>query len=82
MATVQCTISFTDGEQLRVQWDRPEDAAISGSSMIDAALSKESVAIELEGRLVVIPTQNIRTIQISPAPEKLPQTVIRGARMM
>ena len=67
MSTVNCTISFTDGEQLKIAWARQEDAAIRSGAIIEKILANESLAVELEGRLVLIPLQNVRTVEVRPA---------------
>lgn len=82
MSKVRCTISFMDGEQLKMSWERNEDAVVTSGAIMDKILSNESLAVELEGRLVLIPLQNVRTVEILPAPDKLPQTVIRGAKLI
>ena len=82
MTTVNCTISFIDGEQLKIAWAKQEDAYLRVATVIEKILANESFAIELEGRLVVIPVRNVRTIEVRPAPDKLPDTVIRGARLV
>ena len=82
MSTVNCTISFTDGEQLKIAWTKQKDAQIRVGSVVEKILANESFAIELEGRLVMIPVRNVRTIEVRPAPDKLPDTVIRGARLI
>ena len=79
MTTVNCTISFTDGEQLKIAWAKQQDAALRAGSVVEKIMANQSLAIELEGRLVLIPVQNIRSIEVQPAPDKLPDTVIRGA---
>ena len=81
MNTVRCTISFLDGTQLKVVWEKQKEAALRSASLIEKVLNSESFALELEGRLVVVPIQNIRTIEINPAPEKLPPMIVRGARL-
>ena len=81
MSTINCTISFTDGEQLKITWAKQEDVSFRIGKILEKILANESLAIELEGRLVMIPFQNIRTIEVRPAPDKLPDTVIRGARI-
>ena len=81
MSTVNCTISFTDGEQLKIKWAKDEEASPRVGAILESILAKEALAVELEGRLVLIPFQNIRTIEVRPAPEVLPQTVIRGAQI-
>ena len=82
MSTVNCTISYTDGEQLKIEWPKQEDASLRVGRVLETILANQSLAIELEGRLVIIPVQNIRTIEVRPAPDKLPETVIRGARIV
>jgi hypothetical protein len=79
--TVRCTISFLDGTQLKLVWEKQKEAALRSASLIEKVLNSESFAVELEGRLVIVPIQNIRTMEVSPAPEKLPQMVVRGARL-
>jgi hypothetical protein len=82
MNMVTCTISFVDGDQLKVEWAKQEDASIRARSIMEKILANENFAIELEGRLVMIPLQNVRTIEVRPAPDKLPETVVRGARIV
>jgi hypothetical protein len=79
MSTVNCTISFTDGEQLKIAWPRQEAASLRVGRVLETILANQSLAVELEGRLVVFPVENIRSIEVRPAPDKLPDTVIRDA---
>ena len=82
MAKVRCTVSFLDGEQLKFEWERPEDAAVRAGGLVEKLMSSQSFAVEMEGRLVIVPTQNVRTVEVAPAPETLPATVIRGAHVV
>jgi hypothetical protein len=50
--------------------------------MLEKILANESLAVEVEGRLMIIPVNNIKTMEVSPAPDKLPAVVIRNARMV
>ncbi len=43
------------------------------------ALESRHVLVEAEGALIVIPFENIKCLQLYPAPKKLPQNAIRGA---
>ncbi len=36
---------------------------------------------EVEGQLLMIPMRNVKYVVISPAPESLPQGIVRNARM-
>jgi hypothetical protein len=82
MIDVHCTISFTDGTQLKLVWPRPEESDSRLASVLEKLLTNESIAIEVEGRLMIIPVNNIKTLEVSPSPEKLPNMVVRGARMV
>jgi hypothetical protein len=37
---------------------------------------------EVEGRLLIIPVRNVKYIEVSPAPPKLPKGVLLGAEIM
>jgi hypothetical protein len=82
MIDVHCTISFVDGTHLKLVWPRPEEPDARLSGMLEKILTNESIAVEVEGRLMIIPVNNIKTMEVSPAPEKLPAMVIRDARMV
>jgi hypothetical protein len=82
MVDVHCTISFVDGTQLKLMWPRPEEPDARLAGMLEKILANESIAVVVEGRLMIIPVNNIKTMEVSPAPEKLPATVIRDARMV
>jgi hypothetical protein len=82
MNKVRCTISFMDGTQLKLEWDKHEDAAIRSGGVVESIMASQTFAIELEGRLVIVPFHNVRTVEVSPAPKALPATVVRGARVV
>ena len=52
------------------------------AGILAKTLAKESLAVEVEGRLMIIPVNNIKTMEVFPALEKLPAMVIRDARMV
>ena len=75
------TIHFTDGSKKLLEFPRqvaPGDAA--AADKLKAALEQRHLVVEAEGALLVFPFENIRYVQIYPAPKKLPAGVIRGAR--
>lgn len=78
--TVNCIITFIDGKELKVAWERHEEAHHRAGGLIDRVLQAQSVALELDGTLTIVPVSNVRSIEISPAPPALPNTVIKGAR--
>jgi hypothetical protein len=73
------TIQFTDGT--KVAYDFPKqvvDASII-SSKIEALLDKKFIVIEGDGAIHFYPVNNIKSIQLHPVPEKLPDYVIHSA---
>jgi hypothetical protein len=52
------------------------------ATLIEKAIEANELLIELENRLLVIPLNNIKYIEIIPAPPKLPKFAIRNARLI
>ena len=74
-----CNINFVDGESMRFIY---EPARLDEPSSIGRAIQEMSktnnLIFHLEGKLVIIPMNNVRSIEISPSPKSLPQSVIRA----
>lgn len=51
------------------------------ANRVQKALDANQLAIELDGEMFVIPMNNIKYLQVNPAPEKLPDSVIRGGAL-
>jgi len=73
-----CTIVFTDGESVKLSYDSQLDPMV-GAQLVEESLNHPYLAFEADGKLVIYPMSNIRSVNIEPAPEKLPRTIIRGA---
>jgi hypothetical protein len=77
------TIFFMDGSKVTLQWPRQagtDPQAIA--SNVKKALEADRIVAEVGGSLLVIPVRNIKYIQITPPPEKLPAGVLRGAEIV
>lgn len=74
-----CTILFTDGESVTLQYETQVDPMI-GAQLVEEVLSRNYLAFESDGKMVVYPTANIRSFTVDPAPEKLPKSIIRDAK--
>jgi hypothetical protein len=59
-----------------------EDEVTTMATRIEKALESNDVLIELEDRLLVVPLNNLKYIEITPAPPKLPKFTIRHARLI
>jgi hypothetical protein len=72
------TIHFNDGSKLAVTVPQQSDTFSQIASRVQKALDANQLAIEIDGELFVIPMNNVKYLQVNPAPEKLPDTVIRS----
>jgi hypothetical protein len=74
-------ITLTGGRTLKFKF--PTQATDeTAAQRIEEVLKLPSVSIRADDKLWVIPTHSIQTITVSPAPAKLPRTVIRGATLI
>lgn len=74
-------IAFCGGRKVRLQF--PVQATDeSMAARLEEVLKLPSLSISAEDVLYVIPTSAIEMITVSPAPKKLPSTVIRCARLL
>lgn len=81
--TVYGTIYFMDKTKLTLRWPRQAgNDPIEIAATIKKALEADKIMAEVEGRLLVIPVRNIKYIEVSPAPQKLPKGVLLGAEVM
>jgi hypothetical protein len=81
--TVYGTIYFMDKTKLTLRWPRQAgNDPIEIASTIKKALESDRIMAEVEGRLLIIPVRNIKYIEVSPAPPKLPKGVLLGAEVM
>jgi hypothetical protein len=77
------TIFFMDGSKVSLRWPRQagtDPQAIAAN--IKKALEADRIVAEVGGSLLLIPLRNIKYIQITPTPEKLPAGVLRGAQIV
>jgi hypothetical protein len=73
-------IHFTDGSRKTLEF--PQQISDSDSTMalrVKDALEARHIVLEAEGALIVIPFDNVKYVQVHPAPKKLPPGVIKGA---
>ncbi len=76
------TIFFTDGTKLKFDFPKQRDDTSNIGAMIKKALNQNQLILEVEGTMFTIPFVNVKYIQIYPCPEKLPDTAIRGAKLV
>lgn len=81
---VRLVVFFTDGSNLEFEFSRDSEIDSSRAvANVRKALEKDKVSIEVDGDLFVIPMNNVRYVQVAPAPPDLPSdAVIRHARLI
>lgn len=81
MATRFLTVHFIDGTRLALSFPQQVTDLALMASRVQKALQSDQLAIEAEGELIVIPVASIKYLQLHPAPERLPESVVKGARL-
>ena len=80
---VHAVIHFMDGTKMTLAWPRQTgDVPATVVSNVRKALEMDKLAVEVQGDLFVIPIRNVKYVQITPAPAKLPGEVIRGGEVV
>ena len=81
MARRFLTVHFIDGSKISISFPQQIKDPAMMASKVQKALQANELAFEADGDLIVIPTANIKYLQVHPAPEKLPESVVQGARL-
>jgi hypothetical protein len=76
------TIHFTDGSKLSVTFPKQIEDFNQMAIRVQKALDANKLAIEIDGELFVIPMNNVKYLQVTPAPEKMPETIIRDGSLI
>jgi hypothetical protein len=71
-----------DGSVHRFQFPVENAGDMNLASRIERTLEADDLVIELSGRLLVIPQHSILSIELTPAPVKLPATAIRHGQVI
>jgi len=72
---------FIDGTQLAMEWPKLAPKGVFAlENAVQKAVTASQFLVEVEGNLRVIQMANVKFIEVIPAPERLPDGVIRNAR--
>jgi hypothetical protein len=74
------TIHLLTGEPIVFKIDAEFEKLKNAATRIESSLNSNYVGVELDEKLIIIPTHNIQTIEISPAPFDLIAHVITDAK--
>lgn len=75
------TIYFTDGSDLQFDFPTQIDDPSQVGTMVRKALAQNQLVLEVEGAMYAVPYANVKYVRVSPCPEKLPDTAIKGVRL-
>jgi len=74
------TIHFTDGSKISLDFPRQTQNDAAAQLRLDDVLKKRYILCEADGALLMIPFDNVRYIQLYPAPKEISgHTYIKGA---
>jgi hypothetical protein len=74
------TIFFNDGSKLSLDFPKQSPNEAAAAIKLDDVLKKRYMLFETDSTFLMIPFENVRYVQLYPAPEKVQgHTYIRGA---
>ena len=79
----QMTIHFNNGTKMEVSF--PTQIKNSPAAVLEGvkrAMASDKLAIEADGRLIVIPWASVKHVEISPVPAAIPFGGIKGAKIL
>ena len=78
----QLTIHFNNGNRMDLTFPvRYKNSTAAVQEAVKRALEADKLAIEAEGRLVIIPWSSIKQIELTPVPAAVPFGAIMGAHL-
>lgn len=76
------TIFFNDGSKLSLDFPKQSPSDAAAMIKLDDVLKKRYMLFEVESTFMMIPFENVKYVQLYPAPEKLSgHTYVKGATM-
>ena len=79
---VNMIINFLDGTKVSYYFPKQIKDDSTVTSRVRAIMENPYIIIENDGGLTFYPTNNIKSIQLNPAPDTLPDFVIHDARVV
>ncbi len=75
------TVTYLDGSRETYSFPRQSDDEYEAAMKRKFLLSTDRYILEVDGMVVMIPLTAVKRIEWSPAPDKLPDTILRGASL-
>lgn len=76
------SIRYVNGDRQKFEFIRPQAEQANLASRLHKFFGSDEIVLELEDRLLMIPVQNILSLEIYPKPSKLPDGAIKNARLL
>ena len=77
---VTISIHLVSGDPVIFKIEATDERVRNAGSRIERSMNANYVGVELDGKLIIIPTNNIQKIEISPAPAALISHLIKDAK--
>jgi hypothetical protein len=74
------TIHFNDNTHITLTYDRPESSQ-EVARIFSEGIEKRALAVETGGDLLIIPSNSVKYIQVTPKPEVFPGPVLEGCTL-
>jgi len=76
------TIYFNDGSKLVIEYPAQPENGYDIVAKIKEKMENRHFLVEANGALLYIPVDNIKYLQVYPAPDKLPSYAVSGATII
>ena len=74
------SVHLISGDPIIFKIDATQDRQRNAGARIEKGMNANYIGVELDGKLIIIPTNNIQKIEISPAPTALISHVVKDAK--
>jgi len=80
LSEITISINLLSGDPIVFKIEANDDRQRNAGARIDRGMNANYIGVELDGKLVIIPTNNIQKIEISPAPTAMVSNIIEGEK--
>jgi hypothetical protein len=81
LQTNDLIVSYTDGTHDHFKFPSQADS-FNMANLVEKLLSSAALALQVGDRFLIIPTANIRSVEIFPCPGKLPDIVMHNVQRL
>ncbi|TNF90044.1 MAG: hypothetical protein EP300_04065 [Gammaproteobacteria bacterium] len=74
------TVYFLDGSDMSITF--PKQNPLLLAKRVQSALDADQFTVEIDGELMMIPKSSVKYMTVSPLPDEIPDTIIRGGKIV